>query len=70
MKYPVRCRIVDVTGGIMGGYELKTPEKSKPHIDKLGTAYDIGDNVRIEMDDGSILYGYECWWEPVNDEAI
>lgn len=22
-------------------------------------------SVRITLDDGNILWGYECWWEPI-----
>jgi len=66
MKYPVRCRIMDVTGqevfpGIIGN----TPDISKPHIGKSGLAEKLDDgNVRITLDDGNIIFGYDCWWEP------
>jgi len=65
MKYPVRCKIVDVTGqkvfpDIMG----RTPDESKPHIGKRGLAERIGGDVRITLDDGEILWGNECWWKP------
>ena len=58
MKYPVRCKIVDVTGqevfpDIMG----RTPDESKPHIGKRGLAERIGGDVRITLDDGEILWG-------------
>jgi len=66
MKYPVRCRIIDVTNrevfpGIIGN----TPEISKPHIGKEGLAEKIGRTARITLDDGNIIYGYECWWDPI-----
>lgn len=73
MKYPVRARIVDVVGkevfpGIIG----KTPEVSKPHVGKEGLAEEIenpdspfGYDIRITLDNGEVLMGYECWWEPV-----
>lgn len=70
-QYPVRARIIDVVGvevfpGVMGA----TPDVSKPHIGKEGLAELVDglmgpDTVRITLDDGSVLYGYECWWEPV-----
>ena len=66
MKYPVRCRIMDVTGqevfpGIIGN----TPDISKSHIGKSGLAEKLDDgNVRITLDDGGIIFGYDCWWEP------
>ena len=68
IKYPVRCKIVDVTGvkKTMGGKEftLNTPDISKPHIGKQGLAENMEDGlgVRIALDDGTVLYGYECWW--------
>lgn len=71
-NYPVRCRIVDAAGqtvmhGPFGlGIVADTPEKSKPHIDREGTAYREGPlAVRIELEDGSVLMGSECWWEPI-----
>jgi hypothetical protein len=24
-------------------------------------------NVRITLDDGFVIWGYECWWEPQNN---
>ena len=68
-KHPTRCRIIDVTGqeiypGIIG----RTPEVSKPHIGKEGQAEDLGNsNVRITLDDGTILEGCDCWWEAIRD---
>ena len=73
MKYPVRCEILDVTGQeVFPGIEGRTPDESKPHIGKRGLAEEIGYNVRITLDDGSILWGYECWWKPesANNQEI
>lgn len=71
-RYPTRCQIVDVTGqevfpGVMG----KTPDVSREHVGKYGTAEMTGEcYVKITLDDGNVLYGYECWWRPVrSDEA-
>jgi hypothetical protein len=67
-RYPTRCRIIDVIGqevlpGIMGN----TPEVSKPHVGKFGTAEIIDDyDVKITLDDGNVLWGYECWWQSVS----
>ena len=65
--YPVRARIVDVSNAAftLYGWKMKTPDASLPHMGKRGTAYQTLDGVRIELDDGSILYGYECWWVPL-----
>jgi hypothetical protein len=70
MKYPTRCRIVDVEGEeVASGIIAKTPDISKPHIGKEGLAERISDlTVRIVLDDGTILMGYECWWEPIKAE--
>ena len=62
MKYPVRCRIVDLTGSLAPG--------NKPHIGKEGLAEEIDENVRITLDDGTILWGYDCWWEVIKDQSI
>jgi hypothetical protein len=70
IKYPVRCQIVDVFGGSMGNLEINTPEVSKPHIGKFGLAERISSSVvKITLDDGNMLYGYECWWIPVIQEV-
>jgi hypothetical protein len=48
-----------------------TPEESIPHIGKEGVA-DKEDNewiVKITLDDGHIIYGYECWWIPLNGDV-
>lgn len=72
MKYPVRCKIIDVTGvEVFPGMEGKTPNKSKPHIGKEGLAEkDVTGfgKVRITLDDGNILFGHECWWTPIKED--
>ena len=71
MNYPTRCRILDVTGETLPGTTigLATPPVSKPHVGKEGLAEKIGEgfdySVRITLDDGTILWGWECWWEPI-----
>lgn len=68
MGYPMRCQIIDVTGRtVLPGIKGRTPNISKPHIGKQGLAEKIEDDVRITLDDGSILWGYECWWTPIDD---
>ena len=69
-KYPVRCRIVDVVGQKIGPFELKTPDESKPFIGAAGLAEEIPDDemeyrVKITLDEGHVIYGDECWWEPL-----
>lgn len=71
-NYPVRCVILDIAGESIGlddfGVVAATPEVSKKHIGKHGIA-EIEDEwtVKITLDDGSILYGYECWWTSEED---
>jgi hypothetical protein len=67
IEYPVRCRIIDVTDQeIFPGIIGRTPDISISHIGKEGLAEEIEDLIiRITLDDGSIIYGYECWWEPI-----
>ena len=63
--YPTRCRIVDVTGEEWHGIQIRTPDESRPHIGKEGVAaLDRRGDVRVTLDDGTVLMGYECWWEP------
>ena len=64
MEYPVRCRIVDPTGEPFAlGMTKRAPSESMPHVGKEGLAEKLIENVRITLDDGTILWGYECWWE-------
>ncbi len=63
---PTRCIIVDVDGDeIFPGIIAKTPKISKPHIGKHGLAEEDDNlNVKITLDDGTVIMGYECWWQP------
>ena len=65
--YPVRRRIVDPDGAPFApGLVCRTPAISKPHIGKEGLAERLdGEAVRVALDDGTVLMGYECWWEPI-----
>jgi hypothetical protein len=72
--YPTRCRILDVTGKRWRGLAIATPPVSTPHVGKEGLAEEddllledgsVLPSVRITLDDGTILMGYECWWEPI-----
>lgn len=72
MKYPMRCVIVDIAGKLIDEFNLNivaaTPEISKPHVGKHGLAERIDDwTVKITLDDGNIIYGYECWWMPEDE---
>ena len=64
IEYPTRCRIIDVEGETWRGLAIATPDVSRPHIGKEGLAELLDPHtVRITLDDGTIIYGAECWWE-------
>jgi hypothetical protein len=73
VKYPTRARIIDVdskptvlvTADGLQSFVPKTPPKSRPHVGKEGLAEKFSQGVRITLDDGTILWGWECWWEPI-----
>ena len=67
VNYPTRCRIVNPGGfDYLPGLEAQAPEKSLPHIGKEGLAERTpGGDVMITLDNGGIIFGYECWWEPI-----
>ena len=68
-KYPTRCMIVDPHGAPVLGFTTSTPAKSVPHLGQRGTAeLKPPDDVRITLDDGTILWGYECWWVAIPPE--
>jgi len=68
IKYPTRCKIIDADGLNWNDFTCATPEKSKPHIGKTGLAEkDKKHGVKITLDDGNIIYGYDCWWIPIKD---
>ena len=68
MEYPTRCQIVDVTGKeVFPNMFGVTPDDSKPYIGKKGLAEMFDGQVKITLDDGNILYGYECWWRPIKE---
>ena len=70
MKYPVRARIIDAAGEPIPfpaplGIVCATPAASLPHIGKEGLAELVRGLVRITLDDGGIIWGHDCWWQPL-----
>lgn len=66
----IRIRIVDVTKhNATRNMQYNNPHPE--HIGKLGTIIgeeDCGEGLstpRIRLDDGTVLTGAECWWEPI-----
>ncbi len=73
MDYPTRARVLDVTGEVWNGLHIATPAVSAPHVGKEGLAEMVPDPaeagyeaVRLTLDDGTVLWGWECWWEAVS----
>ena len=63
-RKPIRCTIIDVDEEeFQEGFVKRTPETSRPHIGKQGFVELTDYGARITLDDGTILYGDECWWE-------
>lgn len=68
-----RVKIVQAAGTeVLPGVIAADPEESVPHHEKLGWMEEVPcdvfggrGNPRIELDDGSVLWGYECWWDYV-----
>jgi hypothetical protein len=70
IKYPCRCRILDIAGAVIDPLfpeiVAATPTNSKPYIGEEGLAELLDEwTVRITLDSGNIIYGYECWWTPI-----
>ena len=56
-----RVRIVDVDGMVWHGLPIKTGHLG--HVNKEGTI--IRDGPVIQLDDGAVVEGCECWWIPI-----
>jgi hypothetical protein len=62
----VRARIIDAAGTeVLPGIIAATPEVSRPMIGREGLAELVNDRVRITLDGGGVIWGHECWWEPI-----
>ena len=77
IEYPTRCRVMDIEGQSFydTGLTMRTPPESRPHVGKEGLAEllpfeDAPDEtyVRLTLDDGTVLHGWDCWWEPLGKE--
>lgn len=70
---PVRVKVVSAAGvEVLPGVIGADPEKAQPHLEKLGWMVEevhpqLGrKNPKITLDDGSIIWGCECWWTYAN----
>lgn len=69
--YPTRCRVIDPAGARVGPFAAQAPRKSQPHIGKCGVAEELPDgrNVKLTLDDGTVLMDYDCWWVPIDADG-
>lgn len=71
-----RVKIVRAAGmEVVPGTIAADPPKAQPHADELGwmtmePAEALGGrpNPKITLDNGTVLWGYECWWDYVREE--
>jgi len=77
LEYPTRCVIRDIEGDPLDdtGLVARTPEVSRQYIGQRGLAEKVpdsdsifGESVRITLDSGDVIWGYECWWSPLPEE--
>ena len=65
-RFPLHVRIIDPRNHPYAqGYRMTAPPASVPHLGKSGlirSSWKPGDSPKIELEDGTVLYGYECWW--------
>ena len=65
----LRVRVEDADGGSFFGLATANPDVAVPNIGKTGwcepNAFcpELGrTNPRIVLDDGMVIWGYQCWW--------
>lgn len=69
----LRIKIIDVSRQTktFGSQQMQLVNPHPEHVGKFGTIIgeeDCGSGLstpRIRLDDGTVLTGAECWWEPV-----
>jgi hypothetical protein len=69
----LRVRIHDAAGGTFFGAETINPDAAVPNIGKTGWCEPnafcpaLGrSNPRIVLDDGTVIWGYQCWWGEID----
>lgn len=76
----IRVKVVKAAGTeVLPGIQAADPEAARPHFEKLGWCdeeavpwpdeYPTYANPKITLDDGSVIWGYECWWTPIYTDA-
>jgi hypothetical protein len=73
----VRVRVEDAAGQSFFGVPTANPDVAVPNLGKTGwceqNAFcpELGrNNPRITLDDGTVIWGYQCWWAEIEDGAI
>jgi hypothetical protein len=69
----LRVQVQDAAGGSFFGMETVNPAVAVPNIGKTGwcepNAFcpELGrTNPRITLDDGTVIWGYQCWWAEID----
>ena len=65
IKVGTRVQIVKAEGL---GLKLPLRDPHPEHIGKKGVIAGVDESdgmPKIQLDDGTTLFGYECWWEPI-----
>ncbi len=69
----LRVRIVQAEGQPLdAGFVAADPPKAQANMRKEGWCEvdaphpAFGTNPKITLDDGTVIWGFECWWEPVH----
>ena len=72
----IRVRVEDASGGSFFGVPTRNPDEALPNLGQFGWcdehAYcpEMGrNNQRIILDNGTVIWGYQCWWSEVEGES-
>jgi hypothetical protein len=65
----VRVKVEQAAGTeVLPGLVAADPDVARPHFEKFGWCDERAvtsegwENPKIVLDDGTVLWGYECWW--------
>jgi hypothetical protein len=72
----LRVQVQDAAGGSFFGLPTANPEEAVPNLGKTGWCEpkafcpELGcTNPRIVLDDGTVIWGYQCWWAEIEEPA-
>lgn len=75
----IRVAITPAAGTVLpGGFIAVDPAKAQEHMHEVGWCeYDApcpllggAPNPKITLDNGDVIWGYECWWSPVKRTEV